>query len=87
MKIYHFGHGKTIAWYGGWLNKPTIVFTKNKKGVAPELLGKLNSLSGRKLTFWEQITSTYFIFQDVKALRSWLQSTLDNIDKVYEDTE
>lgn len=85
MKIYHFGRGKTIAWFCDLKRKqderPVIIFTKSKIAAPLDMLGK--SAPGRKLTFMERLTSTWFVFRDVDALRFWLESMLAYINKRY----
>lgn len=88
MKSYLFGYGgKTISWYGKIKGPkkgpPAIWFTKNKKVIEPENIGILGYPVDRKMTLWEALTSTRFVFRDVDALRFWLQSMTENVNEIY----
>jgi hypothetical protein len=90
MKIYSFGHGKTISWFGSLNNKqekrPTIIFTRAKTPCSPDRLGKLVT-DERRPTLWGLLNATHFIFKDVDTLRFWLRSTLRAVDILYGEEE
>ena len=85
MKIYRFGSGRTLVWFGVVKRKqkenPVIVFTKLKVDIEPEKLGKI--FYGRNITFWERLTAVWFVFPDIEAVRFWLEKMLENFNMLY----
>ena len=85
MKIYRFGSGRTLVWFGTIKRKEeekhVILFTKSNIDIEPEKLGKLHF--GRNLTFWKRLTAVWFVFPDIEAVRFWLEKMLDNLNTLY----